>query len=726
MWLHVVSDSLIALAYYFISIALVYFVRQRHDLPFNRIFLLFGAFIVACGTTHIMEVWTLWHPTYWLSGSLKAITAFVSLQTVAELVPLVPQALALPSPAQLEATNHELEHEIAERRQTEEALRQSEERYLAILEEQTELIVRFWSDGTFTFVNEAYCRYFSLTRQEIIGTRYQPIIFEADREQVAQLVNSINLENPTVTIENRVVVAGEVRWTQWSNRALFDQQGRLVEIQAVGRDISDRKRTEMELQQAKEAAEAANRAKSTFLTNMSHELRTPLNAILGFSQLMSGSSSLSSEQLENLSIIRRNGNHLLTLINQVLDLSKIEAQCMTLNEKNFDLFCLLEDLEDMFSLKAKGKGLQLLFESTPDVPQYVRADEVKLRQVLINLLSNAIKFTKLGRVTLRVRSAHSIAVEGAKVPKTRLGFAVEDTGVGIAAEELDNLFEAFVQTSSGQQAQEGTGLGAVISRQFVRMMGSEITVESSLGRGTTFKFDIEVGVVESQDIESPQPTRRVIALEPNQPRYRLLIVDDKQDNRQLLMKLLNPLGFELQEAGDGREALESWENWEPHLIWMDMRLPVMDGYEATKQIKGTTKGQATIVIALSTSTLKEESAVALAVGCHDFIRKPFQPEDIFNAMNKYLGVQYIYEEPTFLAAPIPTRGQALTQADLAALPAPWLAKLHQAILEGHIKGMQTLIEQIRQPNESLAKALLDLVNQYQFEQLLTLTQPRAD
>ncbi len=726
MWLHVVSDSLIALAYYFISIALVYFVRQRHDLPFNRIFLLFGAFIVACGTTHIMEVWTLWHPTYWLSGSLKAITAFVSLQTVAELVPLVPQALALPSPAQLEATNHELEHEIAERKQTEEALRQSEERYLAILEEQTELIVRFWSDGTFTFVNEAYCRYFSLTRQEIIGTRYQPIIFEADREQVAQLVNSINLENPTVTIENRVVVAGEVRWTQWSNRALFDQQGRLVEIQAVGRDISDRKRTEMELQQAKEAAEAANRAKSTFLTNMSHELRTPLNAILGFSQLMSSSSSLSSEQLENLSIIRRNGNHLLTLINQVLDLSKIEAQCMTLNEKNFDLFCLLEDLEDMFSLKAKGKGLQLLFESTPDVPQYVRADEVKLRQVLINLLSNAIKFTKLGRVTLRVRSAHSIAVEGAKVPKTRLGFAVEDTGVGIAAEELDNLFEAFVQTSSGQQAQEGTGLGAVISRQFVRMMGSEITVESSLGRGTTFKFDIEVGVVESQDIESPQPTRRVIALEPNQPRYRLLIVDDKQDNRQLLMKLLNPLGFELQEAGDGREALESWENWEPHLIWMDMRLPVMDGYEATKQIKGTTKGQATIVIALSTSTLKEESAVALAVGCHDFIRKPFQPEDIFNAMNKYLGVQYIYEEPTFLAAPIPTRGQALTQADLAALPAPWLAKLHQAILEGHIKGMQTLIEQIRQPNESLAKALLDLVNQYQFEQLLTLTQPRAD
>jgi PAS domain S-box-containing protein len=243
VWLHLVSDALTALAYYSIPITLIYFVRKRQDLPFGWAFLLFGSFIIACGTTHLLDIWTLWHPTYWLSGSLKAMTATVSVLTAGLIVPLVPQALALPSPALLEAANLELEKEIAERRN-------SEARYRAIVEDQTELIVRFQPDGTLLYLNDAYCRYFGLTRDDMIGRQYQPVVFDADREQVNQLVASININNPVVTIENRVITKGAVRWTQWTNRALFDEGDRIVELQAVGRDVTERKQVELALEES--------------------------------------------------------------------------------------------------------------------------------------------------------------------------------------------------------------------------------------------------------------------------------------------------------------------------------------------------------------------------------------------------------------------------------------------------------------------------------------------
>jgi two-component system sensor histidine kinase ChiS len=506
----------------------------------------------------------------------------------------------------------------------------------------------------------------------------------------------------------------------------IEAQRRRLEIQVTER-TKELRETLAELEQAKDAAEAASRAKSVFLANMSHEFRTPLNAILGFTQLLLRRAGIRPEQQEDLEIIHRSGEHLLGLINDVLQLSKIEAGRTTLNPESFDLQRMLEGLEEMFRLRADQKGLALCFDVSPDVPQFVCADEGKLRQVLMNLLGNAVKFTQQGGVSLR---AHVGPVTEEGFGRLPLHFAVEDTGPGMAPQEVESLFDPFVQTASGQQAQEGTGLGLAISQQFVRLMGGEISVRSEVGIGSTFWFEVPVDVAAPADVLAAQPARRVLGLAAGQQTYRLLVVDDKEVNRKLLVKMLAPLGFQVREAADGQEALAIWESWEPQLIFMDMRMPGMDGYEATRRIKSTTRGQATIIIALTASALEEDRDVILSEGCDDYMRKPFRETDLLAALEKHLGARFVYEEAPAeqpAAEPRP-EGTALRDgrnlsAALATMPREWLDELQEATILGNLQGIMAVVDRVRERDPALAEVLERLASSFAHDVILAAIKP---
>jgi len=546
-------------------------------------------------------------------------------------------------------------------------------------------------------------------------------------------------------------------------------------------------------EQSQAAAESANRAKSTFLANMSHELRTPLNAILGFTQLMNRTLETDPEHQEYLDIISRSGEHLLALINDVLAMSKIEAGRVTVRENRFDLHSLLASLEEMLELKAFAKGLQLIFERNADVPRYVQADESKLRQILINLLGNGIKFTQQGSVTLRVSEFRiqnsEFRIEGkgnsGATPRLRktqgnayqerqkaigtreddtlspfpfplpkaegfsplpishtLKFEVEDTGPGIAVDELDILFEPFVQTETGRQSQSGTGLGLPISREFVRLMGGDIQVSSTIGCGTRLTFTIPIAVPKTQEIQVSQPLRQAIGIAPNCTRYRILVVEDKADNREVLLKLFAQLGFQVREAADGREAVEIWERWQPHLIWMDIRMPVMDGCKATRYIRrkeqqrwsnanirgGQEELKRTAIIALTAIAFEEERSVVFAAGCDDIVLKPFQESILLEKMAEYLKLHLIYEERSATAEarrkghlPAIVAKQRVQEA-LDCMSSGWIAQLHQAAVCADAEVILALIEDIPPEQSVLRNAIAFWVQNFDFENISKIAQ----
>ncbi|MEA5467622.1 response regulator [Spirulina sp. 06S082] len=624
---------------------------------------------------------------------------------------------------QLQQQNQQLQQEIESRQAVEEHLRILKR---AIAESVNGIIIieARIENYPIIFVNTGFERITGYSSDEVLGQEFD-FLLDSDRESE----DFQKLKEAIATGKSCQILLHDTRkdktrfWNELSLSPVRDKKGNLTHFIGIQNDVSHRISIEEKIIRAKEIADEANQAKSTFIANMSHELRSPLNAILGFSQLMARSQGLSQSDRENIGIINRSGEHLLTLINNILDLSKIEAGKTVLQPVNFDFYRLLDEVEDMFLLRAENKGLKLIFERQEQIPQYVCTDIVKLRQILINLLGNAIKFTHVGGISVRVRKGkeenETKTETHYQFPITQIHFDVIDTGVGIAESELDRLFEAFAQTQAGAETQEGTGLGLPIAQKFARLMGGDIRVHSVEGKGSTFSFDIWVGAALAMEVLEAKPKHQVIALANHQIQYRVLVVDDRPSNRILLVKLLQPLGFAVKEAENGKRAIEIWETWEPHLIWMDMRMPVMDGYEATKYIKRTIKGNATAVIALTASALEEEKAIVLSAGCDDFVRKPFREEELFETMAKHLGVRYVYDD-TDRQTQHKKQNHILDSGGLGVMPEPWRKQLYQAAIDLDDEQILTLVAEIPEDYANLAKAIANLVNQFRIDKIIEL------
>lgn len=457
-------------------------------------------------------------------------------------------------------------------------------------------------------------------------------------------------------------------------------------------------------------AETANKAKSIFLANMSHEIRTPLNAIIGFSQLMSRDALLTDAQKDYSHSIIRAGDHLLSLINDILELSKMEAGRLELFPVNVDLHSLLADIQLIFKEPVQSKHLQFIFETAADLPHYVFVDDTKLRRILINLIGNAIKFTDHGGVAVRVRA------DRLSEDHSSLYVEIQDSGPGISEDEVGKLFKHFEQTSVGISKSSGTGLGLALSRELAILMGGDITVSSEVGKGSVFAFHVKIEAGKSE-LAQNNISKRVIGLDKGQETYRVLVVDDKEENLKVVVTLLRLVGFETKEAENGEDAIVQFEEWNPHLILMDLRMPGMDGYEATRRIKLTEKGKQTPIIALTASSFEEERKKAIAFGMQGHIRKPFHESELFGAIGKALGVQFIYEEEPPFAQEKYLNGEQAIADDISKLPDNLVLQMQGAVEVADLDLLIELISGIDPENPELARRLLTLADNYDYEYL---------
>jgi signal transduction histidine kinase/DNA-binding NarL/FixJ family response regulator len=586
-----------------------------------------------------------------------------------------------------------------------------------------------------------------------LEVRATPIFHEAQ----GQAQSSISVELPVVSYA--IVALQDIHGRKQAEAVLADYN-RTLEAQIAERTAA-LTHANLALEQAKQAAETANHAKSAFLANMSHELRTPLNAILGFAQIMCMDPQTTPEQQRNLQIINRSGEHLLSLINNVLDLSKIEAGRVDVVKTCFNLAELLEVVESILRQRAESKGLQFQVTIAANVPRQISSDANKLRQTLINLVGNATKFTERGQVILRV-TTQTLHPEMLKSKEAGNGlgelnqlliFEVEDTGVGIPPEELHHIFQAFEQSSTGRLKTEGTGLGLTISHKFVELMGGTLLVRSSVGKGSTFTIHLPIAVDPCSISRTPAVERdSIVSLSLDQPRHRILIVDDEADNRELLVRMLMGLPLETRTVANGREAITLWQQWQPQLILLDLFMPGTDGFMIARKIRNHELSEPhlyppTKIVALSASVLEADRDRAMAAGCDGFLGKPFQANNLYLVIAEQLQMRYSYTEAKSLGS-LPsssTSARSRTKPELKYLCAPhespvphpiqpsllspslldlmgqdWCDQLYRAALRCRDEQVLEMLAHIPPNYQDLKQQLRHYAQKFQFEMILSL------